>query len=126
MPSTGRPSAIAPAVPRAGAGRFRIAFNDAWRGVTRKEIAWTLAIGLAFTVAHAYSFGSKFRSWPFLILPSEWAFIPHCLVLLIVLRMAEHPQLASIPQWRRYAVAVPSAVLLLGLTATSWDIHSFR
>jgi hypothetical protein len=36
--------------------------------------------------------------------------------------MAEHPQLVTIPQWRRYAVVIPSAALLLGLTGTAWDV----
>ena len=34
---------------------FRGAFDDAWRGITGTEVAWTFAAGLVFTIAHAYA-----------------------------------------------------------------------
>jgi hypothetical protein len=118
MVSTSDYSPMAPATTRSGAGRFWIAFNDAWRRVTLKEIVWTLAIGLTFTVANAYTYASSDRNWPFLVRSWEWLQSPSCLVLLLAFRMAEHPQLAAIPQWRRYAIVIPPAALLYFAVST--------
>jgi len=112
MGSTSDLSTMAPAVARANAGRFRVAFNDAWRGVTPKEIAWTLAIGLMFTVAHAFTYASEGRSWPMPVRSWEWTQAPACLLFLVAFRMAEHPQLAAIPRSVRYVIVTPPAALL--------------
>lgn len=123
MVSTTDSSPMAAAGARAGASRLWIAFNDAWRGVTRKEIAWTLAIGLTFTVAHAYSYASAGRSWPLLIRSFEWFYAPQCLLFLIAFRMAEHPQLVAIPQWLRYGIVIPPAALLYFLVSRwTWAV----
>lgn len=116
LPTSDPPIALATA--RVASARFRIAFDEAWRGVTRKEIAWTLAIGLTFTVAHAFTYASQGRSWPFLVRSWEWSQAPACLLLLVAFRMAEHPQLAAIPQWLRYAFVIPPAALLYFLVTT--------
>jgi len=112
MLRTSESAPIAHAVARVGADRFWIAFNDAWRGVTRKEIGWTLAIGLMFTVAQAFTYASAGRNWPLLVRPWEWVQVPSCLLFLVAFRMAEHPQLSAIPQWLRYAIVIPPAASL--------------
>ena len=114
---------MARAVVHVGGERFWIAFNDAWRGVTRKEVAWTLAIGLTFTVAQAYTYASVGRNWPFLVRSWEWLQAPSCLVFLVAFRMAEHAQLSAIPPWLRYAIIIPPTALLYFLVLTSiWAI----
>ena len=111
-----RSSLLAPADVRADARRFWVAFNDAWRGVTRKEIAWTLAIAIPFTIAHAYSSAlAPGRGWPFPVRIYEWFYAPASVIFLIAFRFAEHPQLAHISRWLRYVMAISLAVLLCEL-----------
>src|SRR5271154_1120795 len=99
--------------------RFWGAFNDAWRGVTREEIAWTLAIAVTFTIAHAYSLAAASgRGWPFPVRIYEWLYVPASVILLVALRFAEHPQLARISRWQRYFIAMPFAALLFELLMT--------
>ena len=104
---------LAPADMRADAGRFWVAFNDAWRGVTRKEIAWTMAIAITFTIARAYSLAlSPGRVWPFPVRIYEWFYAPASVIFLVAFRFAEHPQLEHISRWQRYVVAISFAALL--------------
>lgn len=122
----GDSSPMARAAAHVGGGRFWIAFNDAWRGVTRKEVAWALAIGITFTVAQAYTYASAGRNWPFLVRSWEWLQAPSCLVFLVAFRMAEHKQLIAIPQALRYAIIIPPAALLYFLVLTSiWAINLY-
>ncbi len=93
-----------------------MAFNDAWRGVSRQEIAWSLAIGITFMVAHAYSLApAQGRGWPFPIRVYEWFYVPACLTFLVAFRFAEHSRMAPMPGWQRYAIAIPLAALLFDL-----------
>ena len=107
---------LAPADMRADAGRFWVAFNDAWRGVTRKEIAWTMAIAITFTIAHAYSLAlAPGRGWPFPVRIYEWFYAPASVIFLVAFRFAEHPQLEHISRWQRYVIAISFAALLCQL-----------
>ncbi len=104
---------LAPANMRADARRFWVAFNEAWRGVTRKEIAWTMAVAITFTIAHAYSLAlAPGRGWPFPVRIYEWFYAPASVIFLVAFRFAEHPQLEHISRWQRYVIAISFAALL--------------
>jgi LytS/YehU family sensor histidine kinase len=116
MQPRSRSPLLAPADVRADAGRFWVAFNNAWRSVTRKEIAWTLAIAITFTIAHAYSLASApGRGWPFPVRVYEWFYAPASVIFLVAFRFAEHPQLEHISRWQRYVIAISFAALLCQL-----------
>lgn len=103
-----------------GVRKAWLAFNDAWRNVDRYEVGWTLAIALTFTIAHAYSLNmAPGRSWPVPVRTYEWLYVPLSLVFLVAFRFAEHTEMASLPRWLRYAVALPVAALLFGFASGS-------
>jgi LytS/YehU family sensor histidine kinase len=116
MQPRSRSPLLAPADVRADARRFWVAFNDAWRGVTRKEIAWTMAIAITFTIARAYSLAlAPGRGWPFPVRIYEWFYAPASVIFLVAFRFAEHRQLEHISRLQRYVIAISFAALLCQL-----------
>ena len=131
---TGPTGVAAPALigPLRDRRAIRSAFWDAWHNVTWREIAWALGVALAFVLANGYSLnGASGRGWPLPVRSYEWVSVPLALLFLVAFRTAEHPRLASVAAWRRYAVAILVAGLLYWLVfvaavSASGEVHAMN